>query len=119
LVLPAVVRFGVTHPRLWALVPFLLLAGGVYALATLADHYAWGNGTTFLIGALMLVIFVMVIGPIAVLPRALKKATTDGPQRPAAVNLMEALRASVEEAGGHVGSVSTREGQRPRYQTRR
>jgi hypothetical protein len=112
------VRFGVRHPRIWALLPFVFLAGGVYGLAKLADHYAWGSGTTFLIGALILTVFVMVIGPLAVLPRALKKAAVDSPGSPAVVNLMEALRASVEEAE-RGRSVSTREGQRPRYRTSR
>src|SRR5688572_9609633 len=118
LVLPTLVRFGIRHPRVWAVLPFLLLASGVWGLATLSDRYEWGSGTTFLIGALALTIFVMVVGPVAVLPKALKRAAAERPHR-ASVNLMEALRASVKEAGSHRESVSTREGQRPRWRTLR
>jgi hypothetical protein len=109
------VRFGVRHPRIWALLPFLVIAGGVFGLARLADAYGWGSGTTFLIGTLMLATFVMVVGPLIALPRALRK--TGGPERPV-VNLMEALKASVEEAE-RSRSVSTRGGQRPRYRSSR
>ena len=102
MVLLALVRFGVRHRRIWTALPFALLAIGVFGFARLADHYAWGSGTTFLIGTLMLAIFVMVVGPLAVLPDILRKME----RVPGSSQLLRDLEDAAHKL--QTGSVSTR-----------
>src|SRR5438067_8347592 len=95
LVLLRVVRFGLKHRFVWGVLPFVLIAVGALGLGQLSDHYAWGGGTTLLIGLLALCLFVVTVGPLTLLPATLvraerKPATASGP-----LDLMEALRRSV------------------------
>jgi hypothetical protein len=118
LVLLHMVRFGLKHPRLWAVSPFLLIAAGALGLARLSDHYAWGGGTTLLIGLLALTIFVMTVGPITLLPQILLRARVRQQREShASLDLMEALRRAAHEteqlrATEHKDSVSTPSGSR-------
>jgi hypothetical protein len=95
------VRFGIRHRRIWAVLPFVLLAFGVVAFAQLADHYAWGGGTTLLTGVLMLCLFTMIVGPFAVLPSVLQKMGTGAPSS----RLLDDLQTAAREL--QTGSVST------------
>jgi hypothetical protein len=54
------------HFRAWKVAPFLLLAVGVFGFLRLTDHYAWSGGVTVLIGVLLLALFVVILGPLAV-----------------------------------------------------
>jgi hypothetical protein len=108
-----VVRFGLSHPRTWAILPLALLAVGVLGLGQLANHYSWGDGTTLLIGVLTLCLFVVTVGPLTLLPRTLVRQARGETSTAPITGLMEALRRSVTEAGEtrakeYEGSVSTR-----------
>jgi hypothetical protein len=104
---------------LWAILPFALLVLGVYGFAQLSEHAAWSDGTTFLVGALMFMLFVAIVGPVAALPSAVKTSVDKEERDKPVVDLMSALKASVEEAElaerARRGSVSTREGTQTRY----
>ena len=115
--LPAMVGFGLKHRRVWAILPFLLLAVGVFGFARLSEHAEWSGGTTFLVGTLMLMLFVILVGPVAVLPAAVRTSVEREKKGKPVVDLMEALKKSVEESGLHRSArqVSMGEGTRTRY----
>jgi hypothetical protein len=91
--------------------PFVLLAAGVYGVAQLSEQAAWGGGTTFLVGLLAFMLFVVVVGPVAVLPSAVKDSVDREEDDTSVTDLMDALKRSVAELeSSRRGSVSTREG---------
>ena len=98
LVLLQMVRFGLRHPRLWAAFPIILLAAGVLGLGKLSNHYAWGGGTTLLIGLLALSLFVVTVGPLSLLPRTFaRQARGEGTSTAPMLDLMVALKQAAHE----------------------
>jgi hypothetical protein len=73
LVFLAVGRLGMRYPLAWRLGPFFLLAVGVLGFTLLADHYEWTGGTALLIGLLMLSLFVVIVGPLTLLPNIYRR----------------------------------------------
>jgi hypothetical protein len=73
LLLVPVARLGVRHPIAWRLAPFVLLAAGVFGFMWLADRYAWHGGTRLFIALLLLALFALIAGPLALLPELRRK----------------------------------------------
>src|SRR4051812_49313784 len=96
-----VARLGVRHPRIWSLVPLAMVAAGVFGFDRLAHHYEWGRGTAVFIGLLLLALFVVIVGPLTLLPSILASRARE-------INELEGVSADLLEHARRTGSVSTR-----------
>lgn len=83
------------YPRAWKIAPYLLLAAGVFGFLRLADHNGWSGGVTVLIGALMLALFVMIVGPITMLPAVIRSQEGNEPGGELTRKLLDVVRDSL------------------------
>jgi hypothetical protein len=85
--------------------PFPLLVVGAWAFARLANHYDWNGGTRLLIGLLFLALFVLIVGPVTLLPdlRRKREESLEASER-----MAEALKREARQR--QAPGVSTREG---------
>lgn len=93
------------HPRAWKIGPYLLLIAGVFGFLRLADHYEWTGGVTALMGGLMLMLFILIVGPLTLLPE-LQRARDEG--RTSGWDLLDALSESARKESRTSEGVSFR-----------